>query len=265
MKHSTNMGNSDSAGTPAGLNIPTGTEGCPSDIHGVPPQHGVPHSDGRRFQCADGNAVRRRNSRQHAEPVRAQIRAAIHSTQSARMSTHTRTLSTHALLTQNCSTCSHNEERARACVPAVPSGSNASDVASTTAPHCAASFEFSAESAEIVVSRFAFAAVRFVFAAVSSVFAAVSFSFRAVSAPILSTYLRRARHDSCRGVKSLSDTGQVAVLALCLRGTRPAAWTPQRVSHGFRRTLREAAPSALGGRPGRGKPSARRAAQLAIR
>jgi hypothetical protein len=55
----------------------------------------------------------------------------------------------------------------------------------------------------------------------------------------------------------LSDTGHVAVLALCLRGTRPAAWTPQRVSHGFRRTLREAAPSALGGRPGRGKPSAR--------
>ena len=63
----------------------------------------------------------------------------------------------------------------------------------------------------------------------------------------------------------LSDTGQVAVLALRLRGTRPAAWTPQGVSHGFRRTLREAAPSALGGRPGRGKPSARRAAQLATR
>ena len=90
MEHSTNMGNSDSAGTPAGLNIPTGTEGCPPDIHGVPPQHGVPHSDGRRFQCADGNAVRRRNSRQRAELSSAQIRAAIRSTQSARMSTHTR-------------------------------------------------------------------------------------------------------------------------------------------------------------------------------
>jgi len=52
--------------------------------------HGVPNSDGRRFQCADGNAVRRRNSRQHAERLSAQISAAIRSTRSARMSTHTR-------------------------------------------------------------------------------------------------------------------------------------------------------------------------------
>ena len=146
------------------------------------------------------------------------------------------TLSTHALLTQNCSTCSHNEERARACVPAVPSGSNASDVASTTAPHCAASFEFSAESAEIVVSRFVFAAVRFAFAAVSSVFAATSFSFRAVSAPILSTYLRRARHDSCRGVEC------------CLTRGKLRCWRFVCAAHGPRHGRRSAYRMAFGAR-----------------
>ena len=213
---------------------------------------GVPNSNGRRFQCADGNAVRRRNSRQHAERLSAQIRAAIRSTQSARMSTHTRyseySRSAHTkllyLLTQ------------RGEGPYVRTGGTFLTQCLRRRIHDSAALrselrvlrrkrgnccrEVRVRRRQLRVRRHKLFIPRRQCVGRSG-----------VPAPCTPRLVPR------RGM--LSDTGHVAVLALCLRGTRPAAWTPQRVSHGYRRTLREAAPSALGGRPGPGKP-ARRAA-----
>jgi hypothetical protein len=206
--------------------------------------------------------VQRRNSRQHAERLRAQIRAAVRTTQSARMSTHTRyseySRSAHTkllyLLTQ------------RGEGAYVRTGGTFLKQCLRRRIHDSAALR-----SELRVLR----------RKRGNCCREVRVCRRQLR--VRRRQLRVRRHElfiprrqcadlvdipaSCtprlvrwRGM--LSDTGHVAVLALCLRGTRPAAWMPQRVSHGFRRTLREAAPSALGGRPGRGKPSPRRAAQL---
>ncbi len=146
---------------------------------------------------------------------------------------------TRGALTGLLASCAHTGARARvrACACALPSSSDASDVAfasTTAAPHCAASFEFSAVSAEFRVA--------------SAVFSATSFSFRAVSAPIVAACLRRARHDSCCGAWNV--VRHVARRVVSALFARHAART-----RGYRRTLREAPPSALGGRPGPRKPS----------
>ena len=135
--------------------------------------------------------------------------------------------------------------RAREC--ALPSCSDASEVAVafTAAPHRATTFAFSATRADIFV-------VRSENAAASSVFAAASFAFCAVSASILAAHLRRARQD-WRG--ALSATWHVARFVRHGRQMRCR-------SHGCRRTLLAAAPSARGARPSR---PARRAAKLASR
>ncbi len=115
--------------------------------------------------------------------------------------------------------------RARACARALPSCSDASEaaVAFTAAPHCAASFEFSAASADTFV-------VRLDNAAASSAFAAASFAFCAVSPPILAAHLRRAFQDSCRGVERCLPRGMVHVAmsvrhaACCMDASVPIAW-----------------------------------------
>ena len=194
--------------------------------------------------------MQRRNSRQHAERLSAQISAAIRSTRSARMSTHTRyseySRSAHTkllyMLTQRGEGAYGRTGGTfwKQCLRRRVHDSAAlrSELRVLRRKRGNCCLEVRVRRREVRVRRRKLFIPRRQFVDLSGVPASCT-----------------PRLVPRRGM--LSDTGHVAVLALCLRGTRPVAWTPQRVSHGYRRTLRAAAPSALGGRPGRGTPSAR--------
>ena len=183
--------------------------------------------------------MRRRNSRQHAERLRAQIRAAIRSTQSARMSTHTRyseySRSAHTkllyLLTQRGEGAYVRTGGTfwKQCLRRRVHGSAAlrSELRVLCRKRGNCCLEVRVRRRQLRVRRHELFIPRRQCADLVD-----------IPEPCTPRLVPR------RGM--LSDTGHVAVLALCLRGTRPVAWTPQRVSHGYRRTLLAAAPNNWG-------------------